>query len=86
MHATWGNAEGGPQIVHAFLPRSESGYRVVDTGTRWACVRRADDVVLNGAFVPDRYIAGIVPVGQVDPFVPGVVDPCESRAWPGRKV
>jgi alkylation response protein AidB-like acyl-CoA dehydrogenase len=37
---------------------------------------RSDDVVLNGAFVPDKYIARIVPTGAVDPFVLGMF------AWP----
>jgi alkylation response protein AidB-like acyl-CoA dehydrogenase len=30
---------------------------------------RSDDVVLEDAFVPDRYIGHIVPAGQGDPFV-----------------
>lgn len=30
---------------------------------------RSDDVLLEAAFIPDRYIAGIVPAGALDPFV-----------------
>jgi len=32
----------------------------------------SDDVVLEGAFVPDRYIARIVPAGGADAFVLGI--------------
>jgi alkylation response protein AidB-like acyl-CoA dehydrogenase len=32
---------------------------------------RSDDVILEGAFVPDKYIARIVPAGGVDAFVLG---------------
>ncbi len=77
LHATWDDADGGPKIVHAFLPRSQSGYRIVETwDTLGMRATRSDDVVLDGAFVPDKYIARIVPAGQVDPFVLGMF------AWP----
>jgi alkylation response protein AidB-like acyl-CoA dehydrogenase len=33
---------------------------------------RSDDVMLEGAFVPDKYIARIVPAGGADAFVLGV--------------
>src|SRR5215472_14608150 len=77
LHATWADADGGPKIVHAFLPRSQSGYRIVETwDTLGMRATKSDDVVLDGAFVPDKYIARIVPAGQVDPFVLGMF------AWP----
>jgi alkylation response protein AidB-like acyl-CoA dehydrogenase len=73
LHAMWADADGGPQIVHAFLPRSQDGYRIVETwDTMGMRATRSDDVVLDGAFVPDRYIARIVPAGTVDPFVLGI--------------
>ncbi len=28
LHATWADAEGGPKIVHAFMPRSHDGWRI----------------------------------------------------------
>ena len=31
LHAMWADADGGPKIVHAFLPRSHDGYRIVET-------------------------------------------------------
>ena len=73
MHAMWADADGGPKIVHAFLPRSHDGYRIVETwDTLGMRATKSDDVVLDGAFVPDKYIARIVPAGQVDPFVLGI--------------
>ncbi|MGC2184645.1 MAG: acyl-CoA dehydrogenase family protein [Terriglobales bacterium] len=64
-----------PKIVHAFMPRDAAGYTIKETwdvlGMR---ATRSDDTVLENAFVPDRYIARVVPAGAagVDPFVLGV--------------
>jgi alkylation response protein AidB-like acyl-CoA dehydrogenase len=64
-----------PKIVHGFLPRNGRGFTIKDTwdvlGMR---ATRSDDTVLDGAFVPDKYIARIVPAGAagVDPFVLGI--------------
>ena len=59
LHATWADAEGGPKIVHAFLPRNHDGYRIVETwDTMGMRATRSDDVVLEGAFVPDRTSPG----------------------------
>jgi len=70
MHALWADAPGGPQIVHAFMPRETSGYRIVETwDTMGMRATRSDDVVLDGAFIPDRLIARIVPAGGADLFV-----------------
>jgi len=61
-----------PKIVHAFMPRDTSGYTIKDTwdvlGMR---ATRSDDTVLENVFVPDRYVARVVPPGAagVDPFV-----------------
>ncbi len=72
LHAAWADAEGGPKIVHAFLPRSHPGWRKVETwDTMGMRATRSDDVILEGAFVPDRYIARIVPAGGLDAFVLG---------------
>ena len=73
LHATWAEADGGPKIVHAFLPRNHDGYRIVETwDTMGMRATRSDDTVLEGAFVPDKYIARIVPVAGVDAFVLGI--------------
>lgn len=61
-----------PKIVHAFMPRDSSGYIIKETwdvmGMR---ATRSDDTVLEGAFVPDRYIARVVPAGAagIDAFI-----------------
>jgi alkylation response protein AidB-like acyl-CoA dehydrogenase len=73
LHATWADAEGGPKIVHAFLPRCSAGWRMVENwDTLGMRATRSDDTLLEGAFVPDKYIARIVPAGGVDAFVLGI--------------
>ena len=53
------------------MPRDTKGYTIKDTwdvlGMR---ATRSDDTVLDGAFVPDKYIARVVPAGAagVDNF------------------
>ena len=64
-----------PKIVHAFMPRETKGYRIEETwdvlGMR---ATRSDDTILEGAVVPDRYIARVVPAGAagMDPFILGI--------------
>ena len=61
-----------PAIVHAFMPRNTEGYRIEPTwdvlGMR---ATRSDDTILDGTFVPDRYVARVVPAGAagIDHFV-----------------
>ena len=70
LHGTWADAEGGPKVVHAFLPRSYDGWRMVETwDTMGMRATRSDDTVLEGAFVPDKYIARILPAGGADIYV-----------------
>ena len=73
LHAMWADAEGGPKVVHAFMPRDTAGYRIAETwDTMGMRATRSDDVILDGAFVPDRYVARIVPAGVPDAFVLGI--------------
>src|SRR5712691_10960592 len=64
-----------PKIVHAFLPRHTQGVTIQET---WDVLGmraiRSDDTVLEGAFVPDQYIARVVSAGGagIDLFVLGV--------------
>jgi alkylation response protein AidB-like acyl-CoA dehydrogenase len=64
-----------PKIVHAFMPRDTAGYVIKETwdvlGMR---ATRSDDTTLESAFIPDRYIARVVPAGGagIDAFVLGV--------------
>lgn len=61
-----------PKVVHAFLPRDAAGYTIKQTwdvlGMR---ATRSDDTVVEGAFIPDRYIARVLAPGAagVDAFV-----------------
>ena len=73
LHGLWAEAEGGPKVVHAFMPRETPGLRVVESwDTLGMRATRSDDIVLDGAFVPDRNIARIVPAGTADAFVLGI--------------
>jgi alkylation response protein AidB-like acyl-CoA dehydrogenase len=75
LHASWADAEGEPKIVHAFLPRSHDGWHMVETwDTMGMRATRSDDVLLEGAFVPDKYVARILPAGfgGADAFVLGM--------------
>ena len=73
LHATWADADGGSKIVHAFMPRSYDGWRTVETwDTMGMRATRSDDTLFEGAFVPDKYIARIVPAGGADAFVLGI--------------
>lgn len=70
LHALWADAEGGPKIVHAFMPRDSKGYRIVETwDTLGMRGTRSDDVMLEGAFVPDKYVARTLPAGGADQFI-----------------
>src|SRR5262249_39391182 len=63
-----------PKIVHFFMPRDTKGYSITETwdvlGMR---ATRSDDTVLEGAFVPDKYIARVVAAGAagVDQLIIG---------------
>ncbi|HEV2149028.1 MAG TPA: acyl-CoA dehydrogenase family protein [Longimicrobiaceae bacterium] len=64
-----------PKVVHAFMPRESEGYSIKETwdvlGMR---ATRSDDTILDGVFVPDRYVARVVPAGAagLDAFVLGI--------------
>jgi alkylation response protein AidB-like acyl-CoA dehydrogenase len=70
MHGMDSDHPDGPQIIHAFMPRETEGYTIKETwdvmGMR---ATRSDDTILEDVFIPDEYIANIVPAGQGDPFV-----------------
>jgi alkylation response protein AidB-like acyl-CoA dehydrogenase len=70
LHALDSDAEGGPRIVHAFMPRDTAGYTIKETwDTLGMRATRSDDTIIEDAFVEDKYIARTVPAGQGDPFV-----------------
>ncbi|MGE3073223.1 MAG: acyl-CoA dehydrogenase family protein [Dehalococcoidia bacterium] len=62
-----------PEIIHAFMPRDTTGYTIKETwDTLGMRATRSDDTILDGAFVPDKYIARKLPAGSADLFVLGV--------------
>jgi alkylation response protein AidB-like acyl-CoA dehydrogenase len=64
LHAMDTSDPANPKIVHAFMPRGTDGYQIQETwdvlGMR---ATRSDDTILDGAFVPDRYVARVLPAG-----------------------
>lgn len=72
MHGMDTSDPAQPNIVHAFMPRDAEGYTIKETwdvlGLR---ATRSDDTALENVFVPDRYIARVVPAGGagIDRFV-----------------
>lgn len=76
IHGLDASDPAAPKIVHAFMPRSTEGYTVRDTwNTMGMRATRSDDTILDGVFVPQRYIARVVPAGAagIDPFVLSVL-------------
>src|SRR5215831_19485753 len=75
LHALDTSDPSAPKIVHAFLPRHTPGYRIEHTwdvlGMRATC---SDDTILDGCFIPDRYVARVVPAGAagLDSFVASI--------------
>jgi alkylation response protein AidB-like acyl-CoA dehydrogenase len=75
IHAMDTSDPDNPKIVHAFMPRSTEGYVINETwDTLGMRATRSDDTIIDGAFVPDRYIARVVPAGfaGADAFVLGI--------------
>ena len=75
LHAIDDSDPANPKIVHAFMPRDTEGYHIEETwDTLGMRATRSDDTILEGAFVPDKYIPRVVPAGLAgaDAFVLGV--------------
>ncbi len=59
-----------PQVIHFFIPRDSGGIEIRETwDTLGMRATRSDDTILHDVFVPDRYVARILPAGAVDQFV-----------------
>ena len=66
-HAVDAEADGGPQIVHAFVERTSPGVTIVETwDTLGMRPTQSHDTVLDGVFVPDSRIGRVVPAGDAD--------------------
>jgi len=70
LHAMNAADSAGPKIVHAFLPRDAKGYTIKETwDTLGMRATRSDDTLLDGVFIPDKYVARVLPAGTADLFV-----------------
>jgi alkylation response protein AidB-like acyl-CoA dehydrogenase len=70
IHAMDSTDPQSPKVVHAFMPRDTKGYSIKDTwDTLGMRATRSDDTILDGAFVPDKYIARLLPAGTADLFI-----------------
>src|SRR5688500_13357354 len=79
MHGMDTSNAAAPKIVHAFMPRASEGYTIKETwDTLGMRATRSDDTILEGAFVPDKYVGRIVPAGQADLFVLAIFAWAES--------
>lgn len=64
FHAMDTSNPDAPQIVHGFLPRSASGYQIIDTwDTLGMRATQSQDTILDGAFVPDELCPLVCPAG-----------------------
>jgi alkylation response protein AidB-like acyl-CoA dehydrogenase len=72
LHGLDTSDPAAPKVVHAFMPRGAEGWRLEKVwdvmGMR---ATASEDTILEGAFVPDRYIARVVRAGAagLDYFV-----------------
>jgi alkylation response protein AidB-like acyl-CoA dehydrogenase len=64
MHGLDTSDPSAPKVIHAFMKRDTPGYRIEENwdvmGMR---ATQSHDTVLEGAFVPDEYIARVLPAG-----------------------
>ena len=75
IHGMDSSDPNAPKIVHAFMPRGTEGSAIVDVwDTLGMRATQSQDTVLDGAFVPDQYIARVVSAGAagIDLFVIGI--------------
>jgi len=62
LHGMDSADSAAPKIVHAFMPRDTPGYTIKETwDTLGMRATASQDTILEGAFVPGRYIGRVVP-------------------------
>ena len=75
MHGLDTSDPNAPKVVHAFMPRDTEGSAIIDVwDTLGMRATQSQDTVLDGAFVPDKYIGRVVSPGAagIDLFVLGI--------------
>ena len=69
-HAMDHSGSDGPKVIHAFITRDSAGIEIKETwDTLGMRATRSDDTLLHEVFVPDGYVARILPPGTLDPFL-----------------
>ena len=64
IHAMDRSDPDHPLVVHAFMPRDTQGYRIEETwDTLGMRATQSQDTILEGAFVPDRFVPVVSPPG-----------------------
>jgi alkylation response protein AidB-like acyl-CoA dehydrogenase len=70
IHGMDASDPANPKVIHGFLPRESTGYTIKETwDTLGMRATKSDDTILDGAFIPDKYIARQLPPGAVDEFI-----------------
>jgi alkylation response protein AidB-like acyl-CoA dehydrogenase len=70
LHGMDTSDPAAPKVVHAFLPKGTPHVEIKQTwDTLGMRATASEDTILNGAFVPDKYIARVLPPGTIDPFI-----------------
>ena len=70
LHGMDTSDPAGPTTVHAFLPKGTPNVEIRQTwDTLGMRATASEDTILNGAFVPDKYIARVLPAGTLDAFL-----------------
>jgi alkylation response protein AidB-like acyl-CoA dehydrogenase len=70
MHGMDMSDPTAPKVVHAFLPKGTANVEITQTwDTLGMRATASEDTILNGAFVPDKYIARVLPAGTLDTFL-----------------
>ncbi len=70
MHGMDTSDPTAPRTVHAFLPKGTPNVEIRQTwDTLGMRATASEDTILNGAFVPDKYIARVLPAGTLDAFL-----------------
>ncbi|HYR40248.1 MAG TPA: acyl-CoA dehydrogenase family protein [Methylomirabilota bacterium] len=70
LHAMDSSDPKSPKVIHAFMSRATKDYAIKETwDTLGMRATRSDDTILEGAFIPDKYVARVLPAGTADLFV-----------------
>jgi len=76
MHGQDNSDPDNPMVIHAYMPRNSENYEIVETWDDVMGMRatRSDDTILNGVFIPDKYIVRKLPTGfkGMDGFILGI--------------